>query len=103
MPKLIIMPHVEDITYFLSGGTNKATNDESNKIRENDSDNDEKGSMNNDSEHAFMDLDIQGCNDNNMELILKSFASIKNNNDTNNIIVNNNANNNNNNANNNNK
>ena len=74
----------------------------SNKIRENDSD-DEKGSIHNDSEHAFMDLDIQGCNDNNMELILKSFASIKNNNDTNNIIVNNNANNNNNNANNNNK
>ena len=35
MPKLIIMPHVEDIKYFLAGGINKATNDESNKIREN--------------------------------------------------------------------
>ena len=35
MPKLIIMPYVEDITYFLSGGINKSTNDESNKIREN--------------------------------------------------------------------
>ena len=35
MPKLIIMPHVEDITYFLSGGVNKTKNDESNKIREN--------------------------------------------------------------------
>ena len=56
----------------------------SNKIRENDSD-DEKGSIHNDSEHAFMDLDIQGCNDNNMELILKSIGSIKNN-----IITNNN-------------
>ena len=56
----------------------------SNTIRENDSD-DEKGSIYNDSEHAFMDLDIQGCNDNNMELILRSFGSIKNN-----IIANNN-------------
>jgi len=56
----------------------------SNTIRENDSD-DEKGSIYNDSEHAFMDLDIQGCNDNNMELILKSIGSIKNN-----IITNNN-------------
>lgn len=64
----------------------------SNTIRENDSD-DEKGSIYNDSEHAFMDLDIQGCNDNNMELILKSFGSIKNNNNSNNIIVNSNNNN----------
>jgi hypothetical protein len=35
MPKLIIMPDVTDIKYFLSGGINKSSNDESNKIREN--------------------------------------------------------------------
>ena len=73
----------------------------SNTIRENDSDNDEKGSMNNDSEHAFMDLDIQGCNDNNLELILKSFATIKNNNNDANNNNSNNNNSNNNNTNNN--
>jgi len=71
----------------------------SNTIRENDSDNDDKGSMNNDSEHAFMDLDIQSCNDNNIELILKSYTSMKNNGDS---SINNNSNNNNNNNSNNN-
>lgn len=35
MPKLIIMPDVTDIKYFLSKGVNKSSNDESNKIREN--------------------------------------------------------------------
>ncbi len=68
----------------------------SNTICENDSDNDDKGSMNNDSDHTFMDLDIQSCNDNNIELILKSFASMKNNNINNNISSNNNNSNNNN-------
>ena len=35
MPKLIILPEVDDIKHFLSAGTNKSSNDESNKIREN--------------------------------------------------------------------
>ena len=34
MSKLIIMPEVEDIRLFQSGGQDRATNDESNKIRE---------------------------------------------------------------------
>jgi hypothetical protein len=35
MPKLTVMPNVEDIEHFLSAGTGKDTNDERNKIREN--------------------------------------------------------------------
>ena len=34
MSKLIIMPAVEDIQLFQSGGQNRSSNDESNKIRE---------------------------------------------------------------------
>ena len=34
MPNLIIMPEVEDIQLFLSAGSNRSNNDESNKIRE---------------------------------------------------------------------
>jgi len=35
MPKLIILPEIDDIKYFLKGGSNKSSNDEDNKIREN--------------------------------------------------------------------
>ena len=34
MSKLIIMPAIEDIRLFQSGGHNRSTNDESNRIRE---------------------------------------------------------------------